>query len=162
MPSWLPILSGRHYLLCLELQARCNAMVIVLMGTLTGVGGGVIRDILTNQVPFILRQDIYATAAIAGITTHLLLCRAEVPEKASFVMCVFVIVALRLAAFNFDLQLPTLKTYSGRGKSGGARVIYFNVSDETIWLLVVYTKGKFDNLPTSFLMELKQGVEDAI
>ncbi|WP_198341698.1 hypothetical protein [Perlucidibaca aquatica] len=77
-------------------------------------------------------------------------------------MRVFVIIALRLAAFNFDLQLPTLKTYSGRGKSGGARVIYFNVSDETIWLLVVYTKGKFDNLPTSFLMELKQGVEDVI
>ncbi|WP_227513008.1 TRIC cation channel family protein [Perlucidibaca aquatica] len=55
MPCWLPILSGRHYLLCLELQARCNAMVIVLMGTLMGVGGGVIRDILTNQVPFIFR-----------------------------------------------------------------------------------------------------------
>lgn len=39
----------------LALQARCNAMVIVLMGTLMGVGGGVIRDILTNQVPFIFR-----------------------------------------------------------------------------------------------------------
>lgn len=97
----------------LALQARCNAMVIVLMGTLTGVGGGVIRDILTNQVPFILRQDIYATAAIAGITTHLLLCRAKVPEKISFVLCVFAIVALRLVAFTYDLQLPTFKTYSG-------------------------------------------------
>ncbi len=53
-------------------------------------------------------------------------------------------------------------TASGRGKSGGARVIYFNVLDETIWLLIAYTKGKFDNLPTAFLMELKQGVEDAI
>jgi len=51
---------------------------------------------------------------------------------------------------------------SGRGKSGGARVIYFNVLDETIWLLIAYTKGKFDNLPTSFLAELKQGVEDAL
>jgi len=51
---------------------------------------------------------------------------------------------------------------SGRGKSGGARVIYFNVSDQTIWLLIAYTKGKFDNLPTSFLAELKQGVEDAL
>jgi hypothetical protein len=51
---------------------------------------------------------------------------------------------------------------SGRGKRGGARVIYFNVSEYTIWLLIVYTKGKFDNLPASFLMELKQGVEDAL
>ena len=50
----------------------------------------------------------------------------------------------------------------GKGKSGGARVIYVNISDETIWLLVAYTKGKFDNLPTSFLRELKKGIEDAI
>ena len=97
----------------LALQAQCNAMVIVLMGTLTGVGGGIIRDILTNQVPFILRQDIYATAAIAGITLHLLLCRARVPEQISFVLCVFVIVALRLVAFAFDLQLPTFRAYAG-------------------------------------------------
>lgn len=51
---------------------------------------------------------------------------------------------------------------SGRGKSGGARVIYFNAIEQTIWLLIVYTKSKFDNLPTSFLAELKQGVEDAL
>jgi hypothetical protein len=51
---------------------------------------------------------------------------------------------------------------SGRGKSGGARVIYFNAVEQTIWLLIVYTKSKFDNLPTSFLAELKQGVEDAL
>lgn len=96
----------------LALQAGCNPMVIVFMGTLTGVGGGVIRDILTNQVPFILRQDIYATAAIAGIATHLLLCRARVPEQISFVLGVFVIVALRLVAFAFDLQLPTFRPYA--------------------------------------------------
>lgn len=51
---------------------------------------------------------------------------------------------------------------SGRGKSGGARVIYFNATEQTIWLLIVYTKSKFENLPTSFLSELKQGVEDAL
>ena len=53
-------------------------------------------------------------------------------------------------------------TSSGQGKRGGARVIYFNASTETIWLLIAYKKAKFDNLPTSFLAELKQGVEDAI
>ena len=51
---------------------------------------------------------------------------------------------------------------SGQGKSGGARVIYFQANDGTIWLLIVYKKAKFDNLPTSFLAELKQGVEDVI
>ena len=51
---------------------------------------------------------------------------------------------------------------SGRGKRGGARVIYFNAEDHTIWLLIVYTKAKFDNLPQEFLLKLKQGVEDAL
>jgi hypothetical protein len=51
---------------------------------------------------------------------------------------------------------------SGRGKGGGARVIYFNAPDETIWLLIVYTKAKFDRLPTDFLVKLKRGVEDAL
>lgn len=50
---------------------------------------------------------------------------------------------------------------SGRGKRGGARVIYFIARDTTIWLLIVYTKAKFDALPTGFLAQLKQGVEDA-
>jgi mRNA-degrading endonuclease RelE of RelBE toxin-antitoxin system len=51
---------------------------------------------------------------------------------------------------------------AGKGKSGGARVIYFNSDEGTIWLLIVYKKAKFDNLPTSFLIELKQGVENAL
>lgn len=51
---------------------------------------------------------------------------------------------------------------SGRGKRGGARVIYFNAVSETIWLLIAYTKAKFDNLPSEFLAQLKQGVEDAL
>ena len=51
---------------------------------------------------------------------------------------------------------------AGQGKSGGARVICFNAEDATIWLLIVYKKAKFDTLPTSFLVDLKQGVEDAL
>ena len=51
---------------------------------------------------------------------------------------------------------------AGQGKSGGARVIYFNFEDGTVWLLIVYKKAKFDKLPTSFLAQLKQGVEDAL
>lgn len=51
---------------------------------------------------------------------------------------------------------------AGSGKRGGARVIYFLASDDVVWLLIVYKKAKFDNLPTSFLAELKRGVEDAL
>lgn len=51
---------------------------------------------------------------------------------------------------------------AGVGKRGGARVIYFNADETTIWLLIVYNKAKFDNLPSTFLAELRQGVEDAL
>jgi hypothetical protein len=48
---------------------------------------------------------------------------------------------------------------SGRGKRGGARVIYYNMLDDgTVWLLMAYTKAKFDNLLTSFLKELKNAI----
>lgn len=48
---------------------------------------------------------------------------------------------------------------SGMGKRGGARVIYFNVVDGRIWLLIAYAKAKFDNLPAEFLARLKAEVE---
>jgi uncharacterized membrane protein YeiH len=44
-------------------------VVTILMGTMTGVAGGVIRDLLSGIVPMLLRRDIYATAAIAGVLT---------------------------------------------------------------------------------------------
>jgi uncharacterized membrane protein YeiH len=93
----------------LALEAGCKSMVTVFMGTLTGVGGGVVRDVLTNQVPFILRQDIYATAVIAGITFYLLLRRAKVPERVAFPLGIMVIAVVRLTAFALGLQLPSFK-----------------------------------------------------
>lgn len=51
---------------------------------------------------------------------------------------------------------------SGQGKRGGARVIYFLQAEDTIWRLIVYKKAKFDNLPTSFLVQLRKAVQDAL
>ena len=52
---------------------------------------------------------------------------------------------------------------SGRGKRGGARVIYYNVMRQgTIWLLMAYTKAKFENLPLSVLRELKNEIDQEI
>ena len=47
----------------------------------------------------------------------------------------------------------------GMGKRGGARVIYFNEFEGRIWLLIVYAKAKYDNLPAEFLARLKDEVE---
>lgn len=49
---------------------------------------------------------------------------------------------------------------AGMGKRGGARVIYFNRLEQgEIWLLMVYVKAKFDNLPASFLSQLREAIE---
>jgi hypothetical protein len=48
---------------------------------------------------------------------------------------------------------------SGMGKRAGVRVIYFNGADGRVWLLIVYAKAKFDNLPAEFLAKLKYEVE---
>ncbi|MCX7205916.1 MAG: transcriptional regulator [Proteobacteria bacterium] len=50
---------------------------------------------------------------------------------------------------------------NGMGKRGGARVIYYSqTADGHLWLLIVYTKAKFDNLPTEFLNQLAQEVKN--
>jgi hypothetical protein len=50
---------------------------------------------------------------------------------------------------------------SGHGRRGGARVIYFLSREDTVWLLIVYTKAKYDNLPPEFLAKLRREVEHA-
>jgi uncharacterized membrane protein YeiH len=87
-------------------KAGCRPLVVVLMGTLTGAGGGVLRDILSAKVPLILRQDIYASAAIAGIAVYLLLRAARTPTAGAFAAGLAVVAATRLAAIALDLRLP--------------------------------------------------------
>ncbi len=49
---------------------------------------------------------------------------------------------------------------AGMGKRGGARVIYYNVArDGVIWLLIAYTKAKYDNLPKPFLNQLREAID---
>lgn len=84
----------------------CSPLVVILMGTLTGSGGGVLRDVLTAQVPLLLRSDIYASAAIAGIVAYLLLRTARASSRTAMVAGLLVVVGTRLAAVAFDLHLP--------------------------------------------------------
>jgi uncharacterized membrane protein YeiH len=92
--------------------------VVVIMATITGVAGGVIRDVVTNEIPMILRQGrLYATAAIAGATTYLLLQGVIGTIAAGFVG-MFVIAALRLAAIVWPLQLPVYPVPDEESRSG--------------------------------------------
>ena len=89
--------------------AQCPPLIVVLMGTMTGVTGGVLRDVITAQVPLILRREIYATAAIVGIATYLALQAFGMPRAVAFWVGMIVVVALRLLAIRRGLHLPVVR-----------------------------------------------------
>ncbi len=89
--------------------ARLSPIIVVLMGTMSGSAGGVLRDVLTQQVPLILRRDIYATAAIAGVALYLVLQRLGLSRRPAFWASIAAIAALRLVAIAWDLQLPVFR-----------------------------------------------------
>ncbi|MDX2218435.1 MAG: TRIC cation channel family protein [Burkholderiales bacterium] len=84
----------------------CQPLVVILMGTMTGAGGGVVRDVLSAKVPLIFRQDIYASAAILGIMVYLALRAAKVSTGTAFAAGFVVVAGTRLTAIALDLHLP--------------------------------------------------------
>ena len=91
-----------------------SGVVVVLMGTLTGVAGGVLRDVLTAEIPMILRKgQLYATASIAGAGVYLLLQSFVDRAPAALVAMAFT-AALRIAAIVWDLTLPVFRVPGDR------------------------------------------------
>ena len=84
-------------------------IIVVLMGTMTGVAGGVLRDVITAQIPLILRRDIYATAAIGGVALYLLLQACGLPRSWAFGAGIVVVVALRFLAILWNWHLPIFR-----------------------------------------------------
>jgi uncharacterized membrane protein YeiH len=91
----------------IALQVGTSPLIAILMGTITGVAGGIVRDLLTAEIPLILRPGrLYGTAAIAGATVFLLL-HPSAPMAAPWTgMAVTAI--LRLLAIRYELTLPVL------------------------------------------------------
>jgi uncharacterized membrane protein YeiH len=85
------------------------ALIVVLMATMTGVAGGVLRDVLSAEIPMILRRgDIYATASIAGATAYLLVKAVGLVAPLAAVIGIAVVMLLRFAAILWGLQLPVV------------------------------------------------------
>lgn len=84
--------------------------VCILMGCTTGVAGGIIRDVLTNEVPLLLRdRELYATASIAGAGTYLILLHLfHVPVPVSAAAGMFVVALLRFASIIWNLRVPLI------------------------------------------------------
>lgn len=90
----------------LTLDGGHSVPIVIMMGTMTGVMGGVLRDVVTARVPLILQKEIYATAAIAGIAVYLALRTTPLPNMVAFWIGVLVTIALRLIVIKWGLNLP--------------------------------------------------------
>lgn len=78
----------------------------VLMGVMTGTAGGVIRDILANQVPLILRREIYASACVAGGALLVVLEQIGVGRPIAALSAAGTVIIVRLMAIRYDWGLP--------------------------------------------------------
>jgi uncharacterized membrane protein YeiH len=84
-----------------------SAVIVVVMGTITGTAGGLLRDVLCAEVPLLLRRpDLYATAAIVGATTYLALQAVGVERTHAALVGMATVAGLRLAAILWGLRLP--------------------------------------------------------
>ena len=84
-------------------------LIAALMGVITGVCGGVIRDILCNEVPLIFRTDIYATAALAGALMLIVFDGMGLAHNLAIALAMLLTVVLRLAAIRWHIHLPRMR-----------------------------------------------------
>lgn len=83
-----------------------NMIVQVFMGMVTGIGGGLIRDLMVMEIPFVLRKRVYAVASIAGGCLFCLLSRYNVPEYLSVFGSILTVFSIRILATRFKWNLP--------------------------------------------------------
>ena len=87
-------------------EAGLGCTGIILSGVVTAIGGGIIRDVLSGTVPVVLKSDFYATASLIGGIFFCILIRFGIPVSILFPVIAGVVIALRLLAMHFKIQLP--------------------------------------------------------
>lgn len=84
-------------------------VVVVIMSATTATVGGMVRDVLCDETPLILREEIYATAALAGGALYLGLRALDLPEAAVAGVTIAAVSGVRLAALWRELHLPSFR-----------------------------------------------------
>jgi uncharacterized membrane protein YeiH len=83
-----------------------SPVICVILGTLTATFGGVIRDILCNEIPVLFRKEIYATLCVAGGVLFFLLQEFAIPKEIISASVAVFIITLRLVAYKYNWSLP--------------------------------------------------------
>lgn len=86
-----------------------SPLIAIMMGVWTAIIGGMLRDIICNEIPLVLQREIYITASIAGSVTYLCLQYVGVSAGINEFIMLFVIFAVRMLALRFDWHLPSIR-----------------------------------------------------
>lgn len=88
------------------LEFGLSPIVCVILGTITATFGGVIRDILCNEIPVLFRKEIYATLCIVGGIVFFMLRELKIAEDIISIIVASFIIGIRLVAYRFNWSLP--------------------------------------------------------
>lgn len=97
----------------LEISGGSNSLLLVFCGCISGVGGGMLRDICSAEIPFILRKHIYLIPTVLGAVFYTF-TYDKIPNVASMLVSISIIIILRVLAIIFKWNLPIPK---GTGES---------------------------------------------
>ncbi|MGB1308245.1 MAG: trimeric intracellular cation channel family protein [Oceanihabitans sp.] len=90
------------------ISAGLHPIICIALGTISACFGGVIRDILCNEIPVIFRKEIYATACIIGGLAYFLVKQFPIANDFVFLIAGIVVILIRLIAVKFKITLPSL------------------------------------------------------
>ncbi|EOS46079.1 trimeric intracellular cation channel family protein [Lachnospiraceae bacterium JLR.KK009] len=82
--------------------------LLVFVGVATGIGGGMMRDVMAGETPFVFIKHVYACAALIGAFLYIFLCRA-VPDIGAMLVSSITVVAVRLLAAHYRWNLPRIR-----------------------------------------------------
>lgn len=86
-----------------------HPIISVAIGTMSASFGGVIRDILCNEIPVIFRKEVYATACIVGGVFYFTMLWLGFPSQLIYVLTATIVIGIRLLAVKYSLRLPTIQ-----------------------------------------------------
>ena len=90
------------------LTAELHPIICIALGTMSACFGGIIRDMLCNEVPVIFRREIYATACILGGLAYFLLIKLPIDSNVVFAVAGSIVIIVRLLAVKFKIALPSI------------------------------------------------------
>ncbi|WP_018477180.1 trimeric intracellular cation channel family protein [Pontibacter roseus] len=105
-----------------SLEAQLPFWVAIVMGAVTGSVGGLIRDVLLNEVPLLLRRNIYALACVMGGLVYYLCTQLHFSTSVTELTAALVVILVRIVAEKFNIHLPVMSPVKQEDKDQPDRI----------------------------------------